>query len=295
MTRTHRRFSWLRRRRPPPTDGRMTLVEHLRELRSRLFKAVMGIALATVAAWFFYEDLFRLLEAPFDAVIRAAADEGREVTLALTGVTDPFFLQLKISLFAGVVLSSPVWLYQIWAFVTPGLHRHERRWSMVFFATAVPLFLAGCLIAYLVLPKGLQILLGFTPQGVENLITLDRYLNFVIRMILVFGIGFELPVFIVLLSAASVLSWRTLRRWARVFIFGVFVFSAVATPTGDPITMLFLAVPLLVLLAAAYIIALIIDRRRRRAGLSEPDYDELDDDQASPLDERPQRLDDTTG
>src|SRR6266508_4844291 len=262
-----------RRRRPPGRDGQMSLVEHLRELRSRVVKAALGLVVGTVVAWFFYEDLFDFLRQPFDQFQETARDRGLiEPQLAFRGVTDAFFLQVKVSVAAGVILSCPIWLYQIWAFITPGLHRNERRWSLLFLVTAIPLFLSGVLVCYLVLPKGLQILLGFTPEGVANLPDVPTYLNFVIRMVLVFGLGFELPLFLVLLTAAGVVSWRTLRRWTRVLVFGVFVFAAVATPTGDPITMLFLAAPLLVLLAAALVVAWLIDRRRRRL-LGEPDYD----------------------
>jgi sec-independent protein translocase protein TatC len=269
----------------------MTLVEHLRELRSRIVKAALGVVVCTVVAWFFYNDLFDMLRKPFDDFQQTAADRGLiEPQLALRGVTDAFFLQVKVSVAAGLILSCPIWLYQLWAFVTPGLHRNERRWSLLFLATAIPLFLGGIAVCYLVLPKGLEILLGFTPEGVANLPDVPTYLNFVIRMVLVFGLGFELPLFVVLLTAAGVVSWRTLRRWTRAMIFGVFVFAAVATPTGDPITMLFLATPLLVLLALALSVAWLIDRRRSRL-LVEPDYDELDDDEVSALDERPSAID----
>jgi sec-independent protein translocase protein TatC len=275
------------RRRHHDDEARMPLVEHLRELRSRLVKAVLGIVVGAVIAWFFYDFLFDLLREPFDKFQATARGRGLiPPQLAFRGVTDPFFMQVKVSVAAGVILSCPIWLYQIWAFITPGLHRNERRWSLLFLGTAIPLFLSGIVVCYLVLPKGLQILLGFTPEGVANLPDVPTYLNFVIRMVLVFGLGFELPLFVVLLTAAGVVSWRTLRGWTRIMIFGVFVFAAVATPTGDPITMLFLATPLLVLLVAALFVAWMIDRRRRRS-LGEPDYDKLDDDEVSSLDDHP--------
>lgn len=260
----------------------MSLVEHLRELRSRMVKGALAIVVGTVVGWVLYEPVFDVLSAPIDAVIDAAREDGRDVRLVLTGVADPFFVQIKVAAMTGVVISSPVWLYQMWAFVTPGLHRNERRWAMGFLAVAVPLFLAGVAVAYAVMPMGLDLLLGFTPQGVENLVTFDRYLNFVIRMVLVFGIGFELPVFVVMLNLAGVLPWARLKAWTRGLVFAVFVFAAVATPTGDPLTMGLLAAPLLVLLAGAYLVAYLVDRRRR-AHDTEPDYAALADDEASPL------------
>ena len=177
-----------------------------------------------------------------------------------------------------------VGLCQIWGFVTPGLHRTERSYTVAFIATAVPLFLAGCYLAYLILPKGLSLLIGFTPanEGVENLITLGNYLNFVIRMVLVFGLGFELPVFIVLLNLVGVLTYARLKSWRTGFWFGILVFAAIATPTGDPITMLLLGIPIIVLFEISMLIAKLTDRRRRLAS-SEPDYQHLDDDETSKI------------
>lgn len=276
-----------RRRSALGDDGRMSLVDHLRELRARLVKALLGVALAAVAAWFFYDELFDLLRSPFEDYAATARARGvPEPQLVLRGVTDAFFLQLKVSVAAAVVLASPVWIYQAWAFVTPGLHRHERRWSLAFLAAAVPLFLTGVAAAFVILPFGLRILFGFTPEGVQNIPDVNVYLNFFIRMVLVFGVGFLLPVFIVMLSATGALPWARLKRWTRGLVFGVFVFSAVATPTGDPLTMLVLAIPLLVLLAAGMAVARAIDVRRRRHA-TEPDYASLDDDEASPIDPAP--------
>ena len=165
---------------------------------------------------------------------------------------------------AGLVLSAPVWLYQLWRFVTPGLHRNERRWAVGFAAVATPLFLAGVALAYTVLPYGLQILLGFTPENVENIVSVDRYLSFFIRTILVFGVGFLVPLLLVLLNFAGVLPGRQLLGWWRWIIIIVIVFAAVATPTGDPINLMLLAGPILVLVMIAVGIALLNDKRRAR-------------------------------
>lgn len=264
----------------------MPLTEHLRELRSRLFKSGLAIAIGMIVGWIYYAEIFAWLSRPFSDVIDQARADGQEVTLALTGVADPFVLQIQVSAVAGLVFSSPVWLYQLWRFVTPGLHRNERRWAIGFAAVATPLFAAGITLAYTVLPFGLDILLGFTPANVENIVSVDRYLSFFLRTILVFGIGFLAPLLIVLLNFAGVLSGKRLISWWRWIIFIVFIFSAVATPTGDPINLALLAGPILALVLIAVGISLLNDRRRakkqRAAGL---DFDAYGDDELSPLED----------
>ena len=262
-------------------DGAMPLIEHLRELRSRVVKASLAILVGMVVGWIYYDAIFAWLSAPFEAVVEQARAEGRDITLALTGVADPFVLQLQIAAVTGLLLSSPVWLYQLWRFVTPGLRRNERRWAIGFVAVAVPLFASGVMLAYVVLPYGLELLFGFTPQNVENIVAVDRYLSFFIRMVIVFGVGFLAPLMLVLLNFAGILTGKRLLSWWRWIIFIVFIFAAVATPTGDPINMLLLAGPILVLMVFAISICLANDKRRARKG--EPDYDEWDDDSSSPL------------
>ena len=263
----------------------MPLTGHLRELRSRLVKSALAISVGMVVGWIYYDQIFKWLSKPFNAVIEQSRAEGRIVTLALTGVADPFVLQLQIAAVAGLVISSPIWLYQLWRFITPGLHRHEKRWSVAFVAAAVPLFAAGVILAYTVLPYGLQILFGFTPENVENIVSVDKYLSFFIRMILIFGAGFLAPLILVALNFAGILTGRRLLSWWRWIIFITCLFSAVATPTGDPINLLLLAVPVTLLLAIAIVICLANDRRRarRRRKSGEIDYEELDDDEISPL------------
>ena len=266
----------------------MPLAEHLRELRSRLVKSGLAIAVGVVVGWVTYDTLFAWLSRPFEAVVEDARAQGREVTLALTGVADPFVLQMQIAAVAGVVLAAPVWLYQLWRFVTPGLHKNERRWALGFAAVATPLFAAGIALAYLVLPYGMQILFGFTPEGVENIVSVDRYLSFFLRTVLVFGVGFLVPLLLVLLNFAGVLSGARLVSWWRWIIFVVFVFAAVATPTGDPINLMLLAGPILLLVVIAVMVALANDRRRaRRRGPDDVDYTALADDETSPLNTAP--------
>jgi sec-independent protein translocase protein TatC len=270
-----------RRRTGSAGDASMPLVDHLRELRSRLVKACLAIVVGMVVGWIYYDAIFAWLSAPFEAVVDEARAQGRDITLALTGVADPFVLQLQIAAVTGLLLSSPVWLYQLWRFVTPGLRRHERRWAVAFVAVAVPLFASGVLLAYVVLPYGLELLFGFTPQNVENIVAVDRYLSFFIRMVIVFGVGFLAPLLLVLLNFAGILTGKRLLSWWRWIIFITFIFAAVATPTGDPINMLLLAGPILVLMTIAIGICLGNDKRRERKGRA--NYDEWDDDEASPL------------
>ena len=261
----------------------MPLADHLRELRNRLGVSLLAISIGTVVGWVFYAELFALLQRPFDVLVDSLGQD--DVRLVLTGISDAFTLQVKVALLAGVVLASPVWLYELWAFITPGLHRNERRWALVFVATAVPLFLAGMAFGYWLLPRGLEILIGFTPEGVGNFIQVDRYLSFTVRLLLVFGLAFLLPVVLVMLNVVGILTAERLRSWWRGMVLGVFLFAAVATPTGDPWTMTLLAGPMLAFVAIAWAIAWVNDRRRGRRASAEPPYDALDDDVASPLDE----------
>lgn len=260
----------------------MPLLDHLRELRNRLLKAFLAISLGAVVGWVYYDPIFEFLTAPMEQVIEEAEAAGQVVTLVISGIGQPFVLQMQVAAVVGLVLSAPLWIYQLWAFVTPGLHRKERRYTLLFVAAATPLFLAGMAVGYLVLPKALSLLLGFTPENLSNLPTINEYLSFVIRMLLVFGLGFLAPLFVVSLNLVGVLSAENLRKTWRWTVLGVFLFAAVATPTGDPITMALLAAPILVLMGIAFGIAYLNDRRRARRS-SEPDYDDLDDDAASPI------------
>jgi sec-independent protein translocase protein TatC len=173
-------------------------------------------------------------------------------------------IQLKLCALSGLVVSSPVWLYQIWAFILPGLHRNERRWTMLFVAVAGPLFAAGVALGYYVLPKGLQVLISFTPADMENLNDFNDFFSFITRMLLVFGLALEIPFFVVLLNLAGIVSGRALGRYRPWIILATFVFAAVATPSTDPISMLFLAFPMLALFMVSEVIARLVDRRRGR-------------------------------
>lgn len=263
-------------------EARMTLTEHLRELRFRMFVSVVAMSIGFVVGWIYYADISHLLTDPYTSTVKQLAkSQGIDSKAVIQGVGTPFILQAKVALVSGLVLSSPVWLYQIWAFILPGLHRNERKWTLIFVAVAGPLFAAGVVLGYVVLPKGLSVLIGFTPDQVTNLVDLNDYLSFVLRILLVFGVAFEIPLFVILLNLAGIVRARHLAKWRSWIIFGTFVFAAVATPSTDPITMLLLAIPMVVLFLISEVIAHVVDRRR---GLHhQPDYDEYDDDQASPI------------
>ena len=199
---------------------------------------------------------------------------------------DPFYLRVKVAFIVGVILSSPVWLYQLWAFIAPGLYAREKRWGHIFLGTAVPLFLVGNVLAYLSLGRSMHYLLGLTPTGVGNYIQVDLYLSFVMTIMLAFGIAFELPLLIIMLNQAGILTHERFRKWRRLIIFGVFLIAGMANPSPDPITMLILGGACAALVEIAEFIVWRHDRRQAR--LHPDPYAGLADDELSPLD-----LDDT--
>lgn len=241
--------------------GAMTLAEHFRELRKRLVRSALALIICTVAVWNQFPDIFAVIRAPYDSV----QGIGSNAILALTGITSGFSLQLRVSLAAGFVLSSPIWIYQLWRFISPGLKSNERKWAYTFTAVAVPLFSCGVLLAYYVMPRMLDILFEFTPSDVENVTSVESYLSFFLHLTLFFGIGFLLPLVLVTLNFAGILSGERLRASWRWLILGSFVFGAVATPNGDPLAMTFVALPMIAMSFIAVGIALANDRRRDRA------------------------------
>lgn len=260
----------------------MPLVGHLRELRRRLVIAVLAILAGTIVGWIIYPTVFDFIKQPYvDGIAPLLERKGFEATLVLSGgVGSAFSFQLKLSLFIGLIISSPIWIGQIWGFVLPALHRHERRWAHLLTATGAPLFAGGVLVGYLVLPKGIQVLIGFAPESVQVLLTLGDYLNFLVRTLLVFGIAAEIPLVVVMLNRLGLVSSRQLAKARPWTIIGIFIFAAIATPSTDPLTMLFLAIPMTILYALSELIAKLTDRRKAR---TQPD--QLNDDELSPLDD----------
>jgi sec-independent protein translocase protein TatC len=279
------RFARSRRQQNPENpEGRMPLTDHLRELRNRVVKIALALAAGMTAGFIFFSQAWQVIERPLCATAIRGHSGCRTLgvdQLVLNGPLDAFYLRVKVALIVGVILSSPVWLYQIWAFVAPGLHAREKRWSSIFLGAAIPLFGIGITACYLSLGRSLHYLLGLTPGGVTNLIQVDQYLSFVMAMMLAFGLAFELPLLLVMLNLAGVLTHERFRKWRRVLIFTVFLIAGLANPSPDPLTMLILGGACAVLVEAAELIVWSNDRRRAR--LHQDPYADVAGDELSPL------------
>ncbi|MFZ2502126.1 MAG: twin-arginine translocase subunit TatC [Nocardioides sp.] len=265
-------------RHPVGSDGRMALSDHFRELRGRLMRSLAILLVGLTIALFFFDPLLVFVFEPYAEAMRRL-DQDIDSIPSIGGIGGPLLLYLKLCGLAALIGTAPLWLYQIWAFILPGLHAHERKWSRVFAIVAGPLFLLGVAIGYLTLPKGVEVLVGFTPSQLTSIVDFGGYLSFFTRTLLVFGLAFEIPVFVILLNLAGVVTGKALGAYRPWIIMGTFIFAAVATPSTDPFTMLFLAVPMVALFLVSEIIARIVDRRRRR----NLETSALDDDVASPL------------
>jgi sec-independent protein translocase protein TatC len=270
-------------------EGRMPLMDHIRELRNRVVKIALALGAGMIVGFIFFTRIWHVIDRPLCAATirgQTGCNTLGVNQLALDSPLDPFYLHVKVALIAGVILSSPVWLYQLWAFVAPGLYAREKRWGYLFLATAVPLFLIGVTLAYWSLGRSMHYLLGLTPHGVANLIQVDQYMSFVMAMLLAFGLAFEVPLLIVMLNLAGILTHERFRKWRRVMIFGVFLIAGMANPSPDPITMLILGGACAALVEVAEFIVWSNDRRRAR--LHPDPYAGLADDQLAPIE-----LDDT--
>jgi sec-independent protein translocase protein TatC len=261
----HFSLKWLK---PPalPPDGTMTLFEHLRELRYRLIVSILAIIVGMVVAWFFRYDLLDILQRPYFQAIAALKAKHPDANTSLVNInlTSPLTLSLKVSALAGAIATAPFWLYQLWAFVVPGLLAKEKKWALIFIAAATPMFVGGVVVAYVVLPKAITVLLSFTQSGVTNLQDINAYLAFLLRLMLVFGIGFLIPLIVLMLNIVGVIKAKQMAKYRSLVIFATFVFGAVATPSTDPFSMLAVAAPMALLFLAAEVIAHILDRRKER-------------------------------
>lgn len=260
-----RRFDWLRPPKGGP-GGTMSLWDHLRELRYRITISAAAIVVMALLSIIFYRDLVAVIMAPWMRARTAleAARPDANLMVVNNGVTSSFTFAVLLCLVAGLIASVPVWLYQLWAFVAPGLLAKEKKYAAAFIGAAAPLFLAGCALGYYVWPKGIEVLLSFTPQdmGITNMQDMAEFLTMEIKIILVFGLSFILPVVVVALNMAGVVRGYQLKRWRKGVIFGSVVLAAVATPTTDPFSMLALAVPVSGMFLIAEAICRIWDKKR---------------------------------
>lgn len=246
----------------------MPLIEHIRELRTRVIKSMISMLLGVIGSWFLFNPVWKFIVHPYcrlpahDRFQLGSTGKHQTCQLIVNGLFDGLFIHLKLAIVIGLLITSPIWLYQFWAFIAPGLHSRERRWAYFFGFSAIPLFGLGGVLAYLAMSKGLRFLLGLVPPNALPLITISTYLNYGLAMLLIFGLAFELPLVMALLNVAGVLTHKRFAKWRRGIIFGVVAFAAVATPSPDPISMLLLAVPCVLLVELAEVFAWANDRRR---------------------------------
>jgi len=274
----------------------MSLIAHLTELRNRIGKALVFVLIGTAVAFWWYEHgLGEFIRAPYcglDSDLRALGTGGsaQDCDLLVTDVIGGALIRLKIAFIVGTVVTAPFWLYQLWAFITPGLKKNEKRYGIGFVAASSSMFALGAALAYISLAKGLELLLSLAGDGVAIALTAQEYIGFVIALLLAFGLSFELPLIAVILNLLGVLSYAALRRSRRWIYFLTIVFAAFVTPTQDPFTMLLMAAPMCVLFEIAIQVARIVDKRRAKRAAAEHFHD-VDDDEASPLDAGPSALD----
>lgn len=248
--------------RPPKggEGGTMSLVDHLKEVRYRVVVSLVAVVITSSVAFAFYRPLVEFVMWPYHQASAAILAKNPQAQLQVvnTGVVAPFMLNLRVAMVVGLIAACPIWLYQLWAFIVPGLIANEKRWAVRFLGASIPLFLAGAALGYWVMPKGISMMLSFTPNGmgITNLLDMNAFLGLELRLVLLFGVSFLLPVVLVILNMVGVLKAQQLaaaRKWA---IFGFFVLGAFANPSGDPISMCALAVPLTLM----YIVAEFICR-----------------------------------
>jgi sec-independent protein translocase protein TatC len=261
-------------------DGRMPLMDHIRELRNRIVKAAAAGILGMVVGLVFFDPIYRFITQPYCNAVKGGCNIDKiGQTLIISGPLDAFYLRIKVAFMIGLVLTSPIWLYQLWAFIAPGLYSKEKKYTYTFLGAAVPLFVLGFFFAMVMMGRGLHYLIALVPPNATNLFTADTYMGYFLAMILGFGLCFELPLLLVMLNIIGLLPHSRFKKWRRVMIFLVFVFAGIASPSPDPITMLMLGAVCLLLVETAELIIYLNDRRRGRlrpfAGLSEEELADL--------------------
>ncbi|GIF15874.1 twin-arginine translocase subunit TatC [Actinoplanes teichomyceticus] len=280
----------LRRNRGPSkfeqaADGSMTLIEHVRELRNRLFVASLGIVGGLIVGFIISDWVFDLLSGPYCALDTSWVPNNQgdlECKYLTLAATDGLIIKLKLALWVGLVVGAPVWLYQLWAFIAPGLHRHERKWAYVFVAIAAPLFMGGAVLAYFVVQHSLEFIMTAGVLQSSQQLEVTAYIGFVTTMILLFGAAFEFPLILLMLNFTGVVTARRLLSWWRAVVFLSFAFAAVATPDPGPFGMTLLAACMALLYFIAVGVAFLNDKRK---GVGKELYEGLDDDAISTLEE----------
>lgn len=259
-------------------EKRMKLSGHLREFRKRLFRSAFAIIAGTVAGWYLFTPVFQALQEP---IIEIAKDEGVNATINFGSVVSAFDLHFQIAFFIGLFLASPIWLYQIWAFISPAMQRREKKYTILFLLCSTPLFLGGAYFGWWLFPTFIKSLLSFTPSGSANVINAAEYVLFTVRVLLVFGIAFVLPVILVLLNAIGTISGKTILKGWRPALFIIAVIGALATPVSDPMSMFLLMIPLLILYFVSAGLAIANDKRRNARRTKELDEVDLVNDYSS--------------
>jgi len=243
----------------------MPLMDHIRELRNRIVKAALGMVAGMTIGFIFFNSIWNFIKAPYcKAVPNGCKAHIFGSSLVVNGPLDGFYVHIKVAVIAGLVFTSPIWLYQVWAFVAPGLYSREKKWTYIFIGAAVPLFALGTYFSLLVMGRGLHFLIGFVPNDTTAVFTVDTYLSYFIWMILGFGLCFELPLLLVMLNQVGILSHQRFKKMRRLLIFLVFVFAGIASPSPDPISMLMLGGVCVVLVEAAEALVWLNDRRRAK-------------------------------
>ena len=290
-----------KRKHPRPAsdpEGRMPVMDHLRELRRRIVIIMILIGIGAIVGYYLYPHTLSFLRQPYCSVPLQyryhTTGAGGKCSLVYFGPLDGFTIRLKVSVISGAIFTAPFWLYQIWAFITPGLRKTEKRYTLSFIAASTILFAGGVSLAYLVLSKGLKVLLEQAGYGTQAQLSAPQYISFVTLMLVVFGAAFEVPLLVVMANFAGVLPAKVLKKSQRVAVFLIFLFAAVATPSTDPFTMCAMAIPMVLLFEAAVLIATIHDRRKARrkaeAKAAKVEADPVDDDMPSSIDPIPRAL-----
>ena len=248
-------------------DGRMSLMEHLTELRDRLIKCVIAVVVGMIVGFIAYEWIFDFLLDPY-ADIAQNDDNPLGDQLLQTDPLEGFAVRMKVSAYSGIALAMPVLLWQLWRFVSPGLYSREKRYAIPFVASSLLLFVLGAGLAYFTLPRALEFLGDIGGENLVQIYSPNKYFQLITYMMLAFGIGFEFPILLVFLQLAGILDWRTLARGRRYAFVGIFVLVAVITPSGDPFSLFTLAVPMYLFYEASILIGRVLLRRREAAEAS---------------------------